>query len=169
MDPHAPRAVLLVSACLLGRPVRYDGRDKYTPLLLQRLAPWCRFTALCPEVGAGLGTPRPPIALYETNAGVRLQECDDRQRDVTVAVRDQVQQVTNVHGALLKARSPSCGLGTAVLHQSDGSHSLTDGAFSSALRAQNPLLPIADEVSLQQPARLQNFVLAVWRYRQGMD
>jgi len=57
-------ARILVSACLLGRPVRYDGRGK--PLADERLAAWQargRIVPLCPEGAGGLPTPRPPAEI----------------------------------------------------------------------------------------------------------
>ncbi|MFJ1057095.1 2-thiouracil desulfurase family protein, partial [Bordetella bronchiseptica] len=55
---------VLVSACLLGRPVRYDGRDAATghPVLARWQAER-RVVAVCPEVAGGLPTPRPPAEI----------------------------------------------------------------------------------------------------------
>lgn len=51
---------VLVSACLLGRPVRYDGRAKASPSeTLKRWEAENRIVPLCPEIAAGLPTPRP--------------------------------------------------------------------------------------------------------------
>ena len=61
---------ILVSACLLGQPVRYDGRAK--PMHDRLLATWQAqgwLVPLCPEVAAGLPTARetgaPVLAFVE--------------------------------------------------------------------------------------------------------
>ncbi|MEC8224735.1 MAG: DUF523 domain-containing protein, partial [Pseudomonadota bacterium] len=55
---------LLVSSCLLGNPVRYDGQSQN--LLhpgLEALKQQGRLVAFCPEVAGGLPTPRPPAEI----------------------------------------------------------------------------------------------------------
>lgn len=47
---------VLVSACLLGQPVRYDGRTSGHPHLLQQWQAEGRVVPLCPEVAGGLPT-----------------------------------------------------------------------------------------------------------------
>ncbi len=51
---------VLVSACLLGQPVRYDGQSKgIVSDWLSELGAEGRALAFCPEVAGGLPTPRP--------------------------------------------------------------------------------------------------------------
>src|SRR5260370_41294862 len=55
---------ILVSACLLGQAVRYDGRAKRSDDEL--LAQWRqqgRLVSFCPEVAGGLPVPRPPAEI----------------------------------------------------------------------------------------------------------
>ena len=52
------RGAVVVSACLLGRACRFDGRDKFTPELAFLLE-GRHVIAVCPEELGGLGTPRP--------------------------------------------------------------------------------------------------------------
>lgn len=55
---------ILISACLLGRPVRYDGKGK--PLhdpLIERWKTEGRLVGYCPEQAGGLPTPRPPTEI----------------------------------------------------------------------------------------------------------
>ena len=47
-----------ISACLLGQKVRYDGKDCLVSELVQALLDK-NYVSLCPEVSAGLPTPRP--------------------------------------------------------------------------------------------------------------
>ena len=53
-----------ISACLMGRPVRYDGSAK--PLLHEAVARWReegRLVTVCPELASGFAVPRPPAEI----------------------------------------------------------------------------------------------------------
>ena len=112
---------LLVSACLLGLPCRYDGASKGHPLLPDLLE---RHTLVpvCPEQLGGLPTPRPPA---ERRGERVVTQCGT---DVTVQYRRGAQEALTLcrmfhcDAALLKERSPSCGRGE-----------IYDGTFSGAL------------------------------------
>jgi len=111
--------VVLVSACLLGHACRYDGRDNASPALLAVLADRA-VVPVCPEAGAGLGTPRPPVQLRGGDGGAvlnglaRLTEVEtgaDRTGAFLEGARLAVA-AARTHGAtvaVLKERSPSCG------------------------------------------------------------
>ena len=102
---------ILVSACLLGEKVRYDGTNKLLnhPTIIQ----WQeekRIVALCPEVSGGLSVARPPAEIQAK--GIILTNTG---RDVTEQFHKGAQKALslckqhNIQHALLKARSPSCG------------------------------------------------------------
>ncbi len=110
---------ILVSRCLLGHRVRYDGGAHGPFDLLQRWQAEGRVVALCPEVAGGLPTPRPAA---EIPSGQGAQVLDGRLPVLTidgeevtaafVAGAEQALALVRQHGihlALLKARSPSCG------------------------------------------------------------
>jgi len=105
---------VVVSACLLGSPVRYNGKDKKTNHpVLQRWIDEGRVVSVCPEVLGGLGTPRPPAEIIHVG-GVRRVHANDG-RDVTAefeqGAADALEQAIR-HGApvaILKEGSPSCG------------------------------------------------------------
>ena len=50
-----------VSACLLGENVRYDGRHKLDPDMVDTLSQYFELVPVCPEVEMGLGVPREPM------------------------------------------------------------------------------------------------------------
>ena len=52
-----------VSACLLGQPVRFDGGRKRNRFITEQLSRLMEIVPICPEMEAGLGTPRPTIQL----------------------------------------------------------------------------------------------------------
>jgi uncharacterized protein YbbK (DUF523 family) len=124
---------VLVSACLLGRQVRYDGGHKQsTSSVLQRWLALGRVVAVCPEVAAGLTIPRPPAeissglggaAVLSGNARVVGIAGEDFTQPFIDGARHALEQAL-VHGirvAVLKEGSPSCG-----------SHRIYDGTFSNS-------------------------------------
>jgi len=122
---------ILVSACLMGRAVRFDGRAKPTDHeIFLRWRDEGRLIPFCPEVVGGLPVPRPPAeieggrgarAVLEGRARIRTTE----GRDVTAfflagaraALRAAREQ--GVRLAVLKENSPSCGV-----------HRVFDGSFT---------------------------------------
>jgi len=117
-DPR-DSATLLVSACLIGDPCRFDGGSKPKDLLL-RLAAAGRVLPVCPERLGGLPTPRRPSEIAEGGgrevlAG-RARVLDDRGRDVTAeflrGARLSLERArrSGCRRAVLKERSPSCGV-----------------------------------------------------------
>lgn len=115
---------ILVSACLLGSPVRYDGRAKRRDdATLTRWQAEGRLIPVCPEVAGGLPVPRPPAEITVIGRSTVIRT--DTGADVTAAyVRGaehalEVAQRAGVRIALLKESSPSCGR-----------HRIYDGTFS---------------------------------------
>lgn len=109
-DPLSRDSTVLVSACLLGEPCRYDGRDARS-LAVCRAVAEKQVVPICPEAGAGLGIPRPAVEL--TREGRALVK--ESGADVTSAfLRGACLAVEAArrHGArvaILAERSPSCG------------------------------------------------------------
>lgn len=116
---------IIVSACLLGRNCKYNGGNNYDQKVVNFLE-GKEIIPVCPEVLAGLGVPRTPIEIVD---GVLL---DRNGRSVDGALRDAVEQILaqvkdeDIQCAILKSRSPTCG----VRQVYDGTFSgrLTDGA-----------------------------------------
>lgn len=130
---------ILVSACLLGQAVRYDGRDNL--LAGSVLARWQaegRLVALCPEVAGGLPVPRPPAEIL---AWQPLQIRDIDGRDVTAAFQAgaeaAVQRVRalGIRLALLKENSPSCGPTQVYDGRFSGTRVAGEGLTAARLRA----------------------------------
>lgn len=112
---------ILVSACLLGTPCRYDGTGKPDKRILA-LAKTHTLVPVCPEQLGGLPTPRQPAerlgARVVTREGADVTEAFTRGAEETL----RLARLLNCHIAILKAHSPSCGCGR-----------IYDGSFSGAL------------------------------------
>lgn len=110
---------MLVSACLLGFKVRYDGTAKTRRRFLpQEALP----IPVCPEVLGGLPTPRPTTTLKNAAAVIAGRErvTNAEGRDVTANFlrgAKAVLRLANLTGAkeaFLKSRSPSCDVSSGV-------------------------------------------------------
>jgi uncharacterized protein YbbK (DUF523 family) len=124
---------VLVSACLLGVPVRYHGKSACVdhPVLARWLAEG-RLVAVCPEVSGGLPTPRPAAEIVGARQGGQVLQgqgavFDAQGVNVTRAFIDGAEAAValarehDVALVVLKESSPSCG-----------SHVIYDGSFSGA-------------------------------------
>ncbi|MDO9322345.1 MAG: DUF523 domain-containing protein [Pseudomonas sp.] len=125
---------ILVSACLLGQPVRYDGGVHGPFAALLQWQQQGRVVALCPEVAGGLPTPREPAEILGGQGGQVLDGLIAVRtvtgEDVSAAfvagaqIAERLVQQHGIRVAVLKARSPSCG-----------NHQNYDGSFSGTLVA----------------------------------
>jgi len=103
-----------VSACLLGQRVRFDGGHKRDDFLAGLLADFLDLVPVCPEVGIGMGIPRPQIRLVGDPERPRAVGVDDATLDVTEQLlsfaRRRVSFLGDISGYILKQNSPSCGV-----------------------------------------------------------
>jgi uncharacterized protein YbbK (DUF523 family) len=157
---------VLVSACLLGHKVRYDGGDKACDSGI--LASWIqqgRVLALCPEVAGGLPTPRPPAEIEATQDGAQVlrgaaRVVEETGRDVTqqfVAGAHAALRLAQAHGvrlAVLKEGSPSCG--SASVYDGSFSGATVAGAgVTAALLRENGILVFSERQLQQAQAQLE--------------
>lgn len=168
-DRPTGRPRVLVSACLLGRTVRYDGGHKLRVGLVAALEGAVEIVETCPEFEAGLGVPRPPMRVERKGAELRLVRPgtgEDVTERMEVFVRERVRTLrrARIDGVVLKSRSPSCALLTAPVIDAKGAVvGRTDGWFARALRAALGPVPCADEEELLEPRALERFLAAVRR------
>ena len=113
---------ILVSACLLGRNCKYNGGNNYDPkveALLKDHVP----VPVCPERMAGLGVPRTPIEIV--NGEVKDRNGNSVDAPLRRAVEMILTQVRRegIRYAILKSRSPTCGV-----------RQVYDGTFSGTLK-----------------------------------
>ena len=100
---------ILVSACLLGDNVKYNGKNNYDERI-EKLKELFDIVPICPEVFGGLPTPRIPSEIKGENV------VNEKGKDVTYEFNKGAHKVINivnfchVRKALLMDRSPSCGV-----------------------------------------------------------
>lgn len=168
-DQPAEKIRVGVSACLLGAKVRFDGGHKRNRYVDEVLRDYFEFVPFCPEVAIGLGTPRQPIRLVGRPEAPRVVGTRNPQLDVTDRLRDYGHTVAGQHddlcGMIVKQGSPSCGMERVKVYSDKGMpYASSRGAFTAALMAAQPLLPIEEEGRLQDPVLRENFIARVFTF-----
>ena len=166
-----------ISRCLLGDEVRYDGGHKRDTILIATLGHLVEWVPVCPEVEAGMGTPREPIHLVADADGVHagaarvrllgVASRKDWTETMTTFSTMRVQALVDqeLDGYVLKADSPSCGLASVHVHRRDDVDAVGRGLFAEALTKAFPDLPIAEERSLSDRASRDAFMTAVLEHQ----
>ncbi len=123
---------VLISACLLGKNCRYNGGHSKSTELEEIDVEWI---PVCPEESGGLGTPRPSAEMQEnaetilngkgkiiTNKGknVTSEFIQGAEKSLQLGLEAEVKF------AVLKSKSPSCGIGK-----------IYDGSFTKSLKIGN--------------------------------
>jgi uncharacterized protein YbbK (DUF523 family) len=111
---------IAISACLLGKPCRYDGSDNKNNTLLKALKD-TELIPFCPEDHA-FGSPRPTMDLIQTTNGIRAISNLSKE-DLSLPIRAYAKQFFEKHKDIElfigKDRSPSCGVCSARLYDED--------------------------------------------------
>ena len=120
---------VLISACLLGKNCRYNGGHSKLTELEEIDMEWI---PVCPGESGGLGTPRPSAEMQE-NAETILNGkgkiITNKGKNVTAEFIQGAEQSlqlglgAEVKIAVLKSKSPSCGIGK-----------IYDGSFTKTLK-----------------------------------
>lgn len=164
-----------VSACLLGEAVRFDGKSKPCAAVRELLATRAELVGICPEVEVGMPVPREPVDLFGDPArprmiGARTGEDWTRRMDVWARERVGSLLAQGIAGAVLKARSPSCGIGDAAVHREAGGISVPgDGLFALALRRAAPRMPVARDEDLVSETEVEDFLERARSYAGGRN
>jgi uncharacterized protein YbbK (DUF523 family) len=124
---------ILISGCLVGQNVRYDGNNKLiNDSLLEKWRQEGRLVSTCPEVSGGLPIPRPPCQIVGEGGGTAvlagkakvfsnngIDRTNEFLAGANIALR--IAQQHDIKIAILKASSPSCG-----------NNEIYDGSFSGS-------------------------------------
>lgn len=164
-----------VSRCLLGDEVRFDGGHKRDNFLTDVLGRYVEWVPICPEVEAGLGTPREAMRLVGSPDGPRLMTIKSKQ-DHTQAMEaildsrlDSLDKL-DLSGFVFKRGSPSCGVERVRVYTAQGMPSQKGvGIFAKAYLEQFPLIPVEEEGRLCDPSLRENFIERVFCYRRFQD
>ena len=128
----------IVSSCLLGENVKYSGGNNFTEAVAEFLKDK-EVVPVCPEVAGGLSVPREPCE----RLGDRV--INKSGEDVTEAFHEGARRCMesiletwkpeDIEGAILKARSPSCGSEVIYDGTFQGVKIPGDGVFAELLKS----------------------------------
>ena len=110
---------ILISACLVGDKVKYDGRSNYNEkvkLLLEKY----ELVPFCPEVEGGLPIPRTPSERVKDRVKMKDGKDVTRNYDIGAEKALNICLYLGIKVAILKEYSPSCG-----------THQIYNGTFSN--------------------------------------
>lgn len=163
MEFAKPRIV--ISACLGFERVRYDGNIIYDDIV-EKIKRYVDAIPVCPEVGIGLGVPREPLRLVSREGSVELVGLRSgaryRERMDSFSLTF-LRGLEEVDGFLLKAGSPSCGLGDAKIYGPGGRVAAKgDGIFASWVKRLFPHAAVESEKRLLDYEVRRNFLTRIF-------
>ena len=138
---------ILLSACLLGERVRYDGQSKtLRNTVLDKLLSQDRVISFCPEVAGGLSVPRAAAEIHAGDgaaviaklASVKTKDGTDVSEFFLSGARQALAlcREHDIRVAVLTESSPSCG--SSQIYDGSFTRSTIPGSgVTAALLAQN--------------------------------
>lgn len=129
----------IISGCLLGVNCKYNGENNRCDWVCD-FASKHSYLAVCPETAGGLLVPRPPAEIKDgrvinkTGEDVTAQFERGAINTFNVAATEAVLREEPLEGAILKARSPSCGCGKIYDGTFTGTLVDGDGVFAAELK-----------------------------------
>ena len=172
-DHGRPR--LGISRCLLGDEVRHDGGHKRSRYATDELGKYVDWVSMCPEVEAGMSTPRPSLRLVRGPDAPRMittstgEDWTDRMNSYSRA-QVEVLQDDGIDGFVLKKDSPSCGMERVRLYDDNGMPSRDGrGLFAGVLLDRFPSLPVEEEGRLNDHRLRECFVTRIFAYQRWRE
>ena len=164
-----------ISRCLLGDEVRFDGGHKRDSFLTDVFGRYVEWVPVCPEIEAGLGTPREAMRLVGDPQNPRLvtiKSGTDHTRALETLTTNRIAQLMelDLSGYVFKKGSPSCGIERVRLYNEQGMPNRNGvGLFARAFIEQFPLIPVEEEGRLCEPTLRENFIEEVFCYRRWQN
>jgi uncharacterized protein YbbK (DUF523 family) len=125
---------VLVSACLLGAEVRHHGGSATIEHpILRRWREEGRIVGVCPEMAGGLPSPRPAAEIRGLSVVTREGRDVTQAFEAGAAVAVRMAQELGIRVAVLKSRSPSCGIAQVYDGTFSGRLAAGDGVTAAAL------------------------------------
>ena len=161
-----------ISACLLGRNVRYDGGHQHDRFLTDTLGRYVTYVPVCPEVECGLPVPREAMRLVGTADAPRLVTISTK-KDLTAQMTDWARrrvrelEAEELCGFIFKSKSPSSGMERVKVYSEENGIPAHNGVgmFARAFMEHFPLLPCEEEGRLHDPVLRENFIERIFVYQ----
>jgi uncharacterized protein YbgA (DUF1722 family)/uncharacterized protein YbbK (DUF523 family) len=163
------KPTVVVSRCLGFSKCRYNGSivmDRFVQILNEHV----NYVTVCPEADIGLGIPRDPVRLVSEKEKIELYQPATKNvytKEMDDYSTNFFKSLGEVHGFILKGRSPSCGIKDVKIYlgkeKATGSIKGT-GIFSSYAINKYPHLPIEEEGRLTNYAIREHFLTKLFTF-----
>jgi uncharacterized protein YbgA (DUF1722 family)/uncharacterized protein YbbK (DUF523 family) len=166
---------ILISSCLLGEKVRYDGGHKREGYLVETLGRFVEWVPVCPEVDCGLPTPREAMRLVGDPESPRLVTSKggvDQTERMTAWAKKKLKELEGIDlcGYICKKDSPSSGMERVKVYGDSGIPAkVGSGIFTKAFMDHFPLIPVEEEGRLNDPVLREMFISRVFTLRRFRD
>jgi len=159
---------LAVSSCLLGKKVRSNGDAAEFRPLNRTWSEHLELIEVCPEVGIGMGVPRPTPRLVKDEERISLidpmngHDYTDKMLEYA-EVQSDFLVASGVSGFVFKTDSPSCGLEKVKVYRGDNPEAVRDGTglFAKVFTTLYPHIPVAEESQLRDKSQADHFLARV--------
>lgn len=161
------KPIIHISRCLGFEAVRYNG-EIIPDNFIEELKLFVEFKTVCPEMEIGMGVPRPPIHIQKSKDGDHLIQPStgkDFTTKMTNFAKKRVAALKEVDGFILKAKSPSCGLGdTKFYSEKPNTPALgkRNGLYAEEVKKQFPHAAIASEMQLTNMGIRESFLTQIF-------
>ncbi|MEN3044480.1 MAG: DUF523 and DUF1722 domain-containing protein [Candidatus Hydrothermales bacterium] len=159
------RPKIVLSKCF-SEAVRYNS-EIISDQFVNRLKKYVDYIDFCPEVEIGLPVPRKILIITKVNDKKRLIQ-PETGIDLTEKMGEYAEKVVNslkdIDGFILKAKSPSCGVGTTNLYENNKVVGRTYGFFAEKIKEKFPYLPLEDEKRLKNRDIRVNFLTKIFAF-----
>lgn len=161
------KPILGVSKCLEFDNCRYDGKMIANDFV-RKLKDHVDFVPVCPEMGIGLGNPRPPIRLVKIGGEKNLyQPSSDENltQKMNEFSKEFLDNLKVLDGFILKHSSPTCGVRNVKLYHKIGKavgYDQTNGIFTEMVLKKFPYIIVEDEARLRNPVLRDSFLTRVY-------
>ena len=158
---------IVSSKCIEFAPCRYNGL-MIKSSIVEKLKDYCEFLPVCPEVSIGLGIPRDPIRVVDSEGELELYQPKTGKihtKEMEKFSESFLGSINNIDGFILKNKSPSCGVKSINIYTSyEDSRPRKDGVglFAASVMENFPNLPVEDEGRLRNLLIRENFLTNIF-------
>lgn len=152
---------IAVSACLLGKKVRYNGKDTKDHFVSDILPGYFEIIPFCPEVEMGMGVPREPVNLINSKDTLKLIGAKTGKDYTSIARRIGkiiTDSLAGVDGIIFQKKSPSCGAEKVEIYLNGIPKRVGTGIFAEIFMNSFPDVPYLDSAKLTSLKSREQFI-----------
>ncbi len=166
------KPTILLSSCIEHEACRYDGSMTRCPFVRQ-LMPFVNYITVCPEVSIGLSTPREALRIVSNTSAeedrlVFSKSGEDITNQMNAFSDAFIEELLRgeLHGIILKGRSPSCGIKEVKMYTGVGKSAAlpkkTTGIFARKVMENFSGIAVEDEGRLLNYSIREHFFTRIF-------